>query len=82
MPVISRFDGIVIRMYFLQSEHYPPHFHAIYGGNAAAIAIETGEVLDEKLPRKILKEIEEWRNIHKDELLEIWKTQIFRLICP
>lgn len=31
MPVISRFYGIIIRMYFLQSEHNPPHIHAIYG---------------------------------------------------
>jgi hypothetical protein len=27
MPVLSRFYGIVIRMYFLQSEHNPPHIH-------------------------------------------------------
>ena len=31
MPVLSRFYGIVIRMYFLQKEHNPPHIHAIYG---------------------------------------------------
>ncbi|MBR1478985.1 MAG: DUF4160 domain-containing protein [Lachnospiraceae bacterium] len=31
MPVISRFYGIVIRMYFIQAEHNPPHIHAIYG---------------------------------------------------
>ncbi len=28
MPVLSRFYGIIIRMYFLQSEHNPPHIHA------------------------------------------------------
>ena len=32
MPVLARFYGIVIRMYFLGSEHNPPHVHAIYGG--------------------------------------------------
>lgn len=31
MPVISRFYGLVIKMYFSQSEHNPPHFHAIDG---------------------------------------------------
>ena len=31
MPVLSRFYGIVIRMYFQQAEHNPPHIHAIYG---------------------------------------------------
>ncbi len=30
MPVLSRFYGIVIRMYFQQSEHNPPHIHAIW----------------------------------------------------
>lgn len=31
MPVISRFEGIVIKMYLRQKEHNPPHIHAIYG---------------------------------------------------
>ena len=29
MPEISRFYGIVIKMFF--NDHGPPHFHAIYG---------------------------------------------------
>ncbi|MGI0481802.1 DUF4160 domain-containing protein [Geminocystis sp. CENA526] len=29
MPVISRFYGIIIKMFFL--DHNPPYFHAIYG---------------------------------------------------
>jgi len=29
MPEISRFFGIIIRMYF--NDHVPPHFHAHYG---------------------------------------------------
>ena len=41
MPVISRFNGIVIRMYFLASEHNPPHLHAIYGDDVAAIDFQT-----------------------------------------
>ena len=45
MPVLSRFYGIVIRMYFIQAEHNPPHIHAIYGDDVAEIAIKTGEVL-------------------------------------
>lgn len=45
MPVISRFYGITIRMYFLQKEHYPAHLHAIYGDNVAAIELETGKYL-------------------------------------
>ena len=52
MPVLSRFYGIIIRMYFQQSEHNPPHIHAIYGEDMAAICIQTGEVLEGHLPRK------------------------------
>ena len=48
MPVLSRFYGIVIRMYFQQSEHNPPHFHAIYGEHMAAICINDGTILDLK----------------------------------
>ena len=29
MPVIARFYGIVIKLYF--NDHLPPHFHAFYG---------------------------------------------------
>ncbi len=33
MPVISRFNGIVIKMYLRQKDHNPPHIHAICGEN-------------------------------------------------
>ena len=52
MPVLSRFYGIIIRMYFLQSEHNPPHIHAIYNEDVAAIDFMTGEVLEGYLPGK------------------------------
>ena len=52
MPVLSRFYGIVIRMYFLQSEHNPPHIHAIYNEDVAAIDFMTGDVLEGHLPPK------------------------------
>lgn len=45
MPILSRFYGIVIKMYFLQSEHNPPHIHAFYNDYLAAIDYMTGEVL-------------------------------------
>lgn len=55
MPVLSRFYGIIIRMYFQQSEHNPPHFHAIYGEHMAAISINDGTVLEGELPKKALE---------------------------
>ena len=40
MPEISRFLGIVIRMYY--RDHAPPHFHATYGDYDITVDIETG----------------------------------------
>jgi len=59
MPVLSRFYGIVIRMYFLQKEHNPPHIHAIYGDDMAAITIADGKVLEGALPNKALELVRE-----------------------
>jgi hypothetical protein len=42
MPEISRFFGIVIRMFY--NDHQPPHFHAEYSGSEALILIESLEI--------------------------------------
>ena len=82
MPVLSRFYGIIIRMYFIQAEHNPPHIHAIYGDDVAGIAITNGEILDGHLPPKALSMVREWIEINKEDLLSIWETQEFRSLKP
>lgn len=82
MPVLSRFYGIVIRMYFLQKEHNPPHIHAIYGEEVAAISIVDGTLLDGNLPKKALEMVREWIALHRLELLSIWETQSFQPLPP
>lgn len=82
MPVLSRFYGIIIRMYFQQAEHNPPHIHAIYGEDMAAIDIQTGKVLEGHLPPKALSMVREWITIHKADLLLIWDTQEFKTLSP
>lgn len=82
MPTLSRFYGIVIRMYLMQKEHNPPHIHAIYGEDVAAIDIATGEVLDGHLPPKALAMVREWVEIHQGKLTKIWQTQEFEAIPP
>lgn len=64
-------------MDFQQSEHNPPHIHTIYGENVAAIDFRTKEVLEGYLPPKALSMVNEWIDIHKDDLMEIWNTQDF-----
>lgn len=82
MPVISRFYGIVIRMYFQQAEHNPPHIHAIYGEHTAAIDIQTGEVIEGSLPPKAISMVREWISIHEEDLMVMWDTQEFRPVSP
>ena len=82
MPVLSRFYGIIIRMYFLQREHNPPHIHAIYGENMAAVNILDGTVLEDEIPGKALDIVREWISLHKKELLAMWDSQTFRHLPP
>ncbi len=82
MPVISRFYGIIIRMYFLQSEHNPPHIHAIYNEDVAAIDFMTGNVIEGYLPPKALSMVLEWTELHRNELKKMWETQEFITLAP
>jgi hypothetical protein len=71
MPEISRFFGIIIRMYF--NDHFPPHFHAQYGEHQAEIAIETLEILKGELPNRALGLVLEWASLHRNELRADWE---------
>ena len=82
MPILSRFYGIVIKMYFLQSEHNPPHIHAIYNDDVAAIDYMTGEVLEGFLPPKALQMVRDWIELNREELQQIWETQEFKKLPP
>ena len=82
MPVLARFYGIIIRMYFQQAEHNPPHIHAIYNGYSAIIDIQSTDVLSGQLQVKALVLVKEWITIYKQELLDMWETQIFKTLPP
>jgi len=68
MPEVSRFYGIVIQIYY--GDHPPPHFHALYAGQVAKIAIETLQVIDDSIPKRALALVLDWASIHQQELLE------------
>lgn len=82
MPIISRFYGLIIKMYFLQSEHNPPHIHAIYGEYVGIMNIQTREIIAGDLPNRATKMLAEWVEIHEKELLQIWETQNFVELPP
>ena len=77
MPVIARFYGIVIKMYFSQSEHGVPHFHAIYGEFNAVFGIDPLVTLEGDLPVRAQRLVKEWAGQHQAELLQMWNTQEF-----
>lgn len=82
MPVLSRFYGLIIKMYFQQREHNPPHVHALYEDYMGAVNIQTLEMMEGDLPPRALKLLQEWIALHQAELLHIWKTQEFVSLPP
>jgi len=44
MPIIARFYGILIKMYF--KEHGVPHFHSIYGEFDGVFNVKTLEMIE------------------------------------
>ena len=69
MPVISRFHGITVMMYF--ADHPPPHFHARYGGEHARFSLD-GNLIDGHLPPGPLRQLEEWAALHHAALERCW----------
>lgn len=71
MPELSRFFGIVIKMFY--NDHMLAHFHAEYGGFEALVEIESLDVYRGALPRRALALVLEWAAIHRQELREDWR---------
>ena len=80
MPIIARFYGMVVKMYYFSNEHNPPHIHVIYGESVGVIDILTGKMIQGDLPSRALKIIEEWTLLNSSELLEMWNTQEFKVL--
>ncbi len=78
MPVITRFYGIVIKMYFSQSEHGVPHFHAIYGEYNAVFDIQTVEMIEGDLPSRACRLVRDWGLQYQQELLRMWNSDEFK----
>lgn len=70
MPEISRFLGIVIKMFF--DDHNPPHFHAEYDGDIALIDIRNLSVFSGRLPPRVIGLVIEWASVHQQELFVDW----------
>lgn len=82
MPEITRFYGIIIKMFFKPKEHEPSHIHALYGEYMGEINILTGEMIAGDLPNKALELVREWLADHKDELQQMWTEQNIKKLPP
>jgi hypothetical protein len=76
MPVIARFYGIAVKMYF--KEHGIPHFHAIYGEFNGVFNIKTLDMIEGDLPRRAQRLVKDWANRYQPDLLEMWSSQEFK----
>jgi hypothetical protein len=80
MPDITRFYGIIIKLFF--GDHPPPHFHAVYGEYNGLFDIETLKLIEGDLPERARKLVVEWASLYRNELMEMWKTQRFNKLPP
>ena len=82
MPEISRFYGIVIKMFFKPKKHEPRHIHALYGEYVGIFDLRSMEMTEGDLPRKAQELIKEWISKNQDELLKMWETQKLKKLPP
>lgn len=74
MPEISRFFGIIIRMYFeAGAPHRRPHFHAHYQEHVAVYGIDPVELMSGELPPRQRRFVEAWAELHQRELSSDWE---------
>jgi hypothetical protein len=69
VPELSRFQGIVIGMFF--NEHGVPHFHATHGDDRISVEIESGAIRG-RFPAAGQRLVLEWAARHRQELLDNW----------
>ena len=73
MPELSRFFGIVIRMFSEPGiPHHVPHFHAYYQDQAAVFGIDPVDLLAGSIPQKQRRLVEAWAELHQAELITDW----------
>ena len=75
MPELSRFFGIIIRMFSeVGAQHHTPHFHAYYQEEVGIFSIEPVELIAGSLPKRQRRLVEAWAELHQQELLADWQA--------
>ncbi len=74
MPELSRFFGIIIRMYSeVGLPHHIAHFHAYFQNQAAVFSIRPVDLIAGTFPQRQRRLVEAWAELHQDELLADWE---------
>ena len=74
VPELSRFFGVIIRMYWeTGAPHHVPHFHAYYQDAVAVYRIDPVELIAGGLPRRQQRMVEAWAELHEAELMADWQ---------
>ena len=82
MPEISRFYGIIIKMFFKPKEHEPSHIHALYGEYMGIFEIESLEMTAGDLPKKAQELVKDWMLKNQEELIKMWDSQELKKLPP
>lgn len=73
MPELSRFFGIIVRMFAeAGGQHHVAHFHAYWQDQVAVLSIEPVEVIAGALPTRQRRLVEAWAELHQQELHDDW----------
>ena len=74
MPEISRFFGIIIRMFMeAGAAHHTPHFHAYYQEDIGVFSLDPVDLMAGELPRAQRRLVEAWAELHQTELQADWE---------
>ena len=76
MPTISMFQGIIIRMFWRDTDrHKLPHFHAYYGEEEAVFSLD-GELIAGDFPKRQAAYVKAWALMHEDDLKANWRLAL------
>jgi hypothetical protein len=74
MPELSRFYGIIIRMFMEAGvPHHLPHFHAYYQDETAVFGLDPIDLIAGSMPRRQRRLVEAWAELHQQELTTAWQ---------
>ena len=74
MPIISQFYGIIIRIFFKDTQkHNGEHIHIEYNEYSAVYDINSIRIIEGDMPQKQNRMVIAWMEIHKEELKALWK---------